>query len=89
MSKVTLLSHTANPVETLYLSWIASRSNEPVPSMEKLKSEMEVNPYLKAEVYKTFNLYWNQKFQWRRTFKWCSCWKEFPLPSGNKWFVTG
>jgi thymidylate synthase ThyX len=34
--KVTLISHTANPIQTVYRLWLESKDNKPVPSAEEI-----------------------------------------------------
>lgn len=63
-TSVRLLSHTANPVETVYVEWLQSRSDGPVPdpanvarsyrSFDEESCSQVVNEKLKAEVDDTF-----------------------------------
>jgi thymidylate synthase ThyX len=49
-----LLSTIAHPVETIYLLWQASRSDEPLPSAAELKEQAGKDPALAAAINKTF-----------------------------------
>lgn len=54
MAKVTLVSHTKDPVETIYLLWQASRHDNPIPSVDQLKELMELDGNISKEVRSTF-----------------------------------
>lgn len=54
MAKVTLISNTKDPVETIYLLWQASRHDNPVGTTEDLKEAMAMDDDLCDEVKKTF-----------------------------------
>jgi hypothetical protein len=52
--KITLLSWTHNPIETIYLLWEASRKKVNLPSITDLQDTMDFEPALRAEVQDTF-----------------------------------
>lgn len=49
-----LISHTAFPVETIYLEWTQSRTDKPLMSASDLSQEMKTNDSLRAEVEDVF-----------------------------------
>lgn len=52
--KVTLISWTHDPVETVYLLWEASRKKTEIPSVEQLKTQMLCNLDVEKNVHDTF-----------------------------------
>lgn len=53
-TKVTLVSWTKNPIETVYHLWEAARSNDKIPSVEQIIEMSEKNLPFRSRVRETF-----------------------------------
>lgn len=52
---VSLLTHTAYPLESCYLTWLQSRSDEPLPSTRSVRDRMDREPAFRQEVTRLFH----------------------------------